>query len=44
MGMITSKFIEAHEVAELIAYLASPRAGSITGADFVIDGGIVKTS
>ena len=31
---------EPEEIAELIAYLASPRAAFVTGADFVIDGGL----
>ncbi|MEJ0041945.1 MAG: SDR family oxidoreductase [Rhizomicrobium sp.] len=29
------------EVADLIAFLASPRAGAITGTEYVIDGGTV---
>lgn len=31
------------EVAELIAFLASPRAASITGSEYVIDGGTIPT-
>ena len=32
------------EVANLIAFLASPRAGSITGTEVVIDGGTIPTA
>lgn len=31
------------EVADLICFLASPRAASITGSEFVIDGGTIPT-
>ena len=38
------RFSTAREVADLIAFLASPRAGSITGTTVTIDGGITPTT
>jgi len=44
VGMLTGRLIEAGEVADLVAQLCSPRAGSIMGADYLIDGGILKSA
>jgi NAD(P)-dependent dehydrogenase (short-subunit alcohol dehydrogenase family) len=43
MGMVTGRFVNPDEIAALVAYLASPLAGSTTGADHIIDGGAIKT-
>lgn len=42
-GFSTGRFTEPSEVADLALLLASNRAGNVTGADFLIDGGLVKT-
>ena len=39
----TGRMAEAEEVAALIAFLLSDVAGNITGVDYVIDGGSIKT-
>jgi NAD(P)-dependent dehydrogenase (short-subunit alcohol dehydrogenase family) len=41
--MLTGRFTQPAEVADLVLFLASSRAGNITGADFTIDGGLVPT-
>lgn len=42
-GIPIGRPAEPHEVADLIAYLASDRAAAVHGAEFVIDGGTVPT-
>ena len=39
----TGRFTTPEEVADLIVFLASGRAGNVTGSDFTIDGGLIKT-
>ncbi len=42
-SMATKRFTTPEEVATLVALLASPRTANVTGSDYVIDGGLVKT-
>ncbi|KIF03933.1 3-oxoacyl-ACP reductase [Streptomyces sp. RSD-27] len=40
---VTGRFTRPSEVAELVLFLAGPGGANITGADFVIDGGLVES-
>jgi NAD(P)-dependent dehydrogenase (short-subunit alcohol dehydrogenase family) len=42
-GFSTGRFTEPEEVADLVLLLASDRAANVTGADYSIDGGLIKT-
>jgi NAD(P)-dependent dehydrogenase (short-subunit alcohol dehydrogenase family) len=39
----TGRFTYPQEIANLVLFLASNRADNITGSDFLIDGGLIKT-
>lgn len=41
--MPTGRFTTPEEVATLVTLLASPGTGNVTGSNYVIDGGLVKT-
>jgi NAD(P)-dependent dehydrogenase (short-subunit alcohol dehydrogenase family) len=43
-GFATGRFTTPEEVAALITFLASDRAGNITGVNYLIDGGLIKTT
>jgi NAD(P)-dependent dehydrogenase (short-subunit alcohol dehydrogenase family) len=43
-GFATGAFTTPEGVATLVALLASPRTSNVTGANFVIDGGLIKTT
>ncbi len=43
-GIATGRFTTPEEVANLVTILASARTANVTGANYVIDGGLVKTT
>lgn len=43
-GVPTGRFTKPEEVAALIVFLASERSGNTTGVNYVIDGGLIKTT
>lgn len=43
MGITTGRLTEPHETAALVTFLASPVSGNLTGADYLADGGAIKT-
>jgi NAD(P)-dependent dehydrogenase (short-subunit alcohol dehydrogenase family) len=43
-GFATGRFTTPEEVAALITFLASDRTANITGVNYLIDGGLIKTT
>ena len=43
-GFATGRFTTPEEVATLVVLLASQRTANVTGANYVIDGGLIKTT
>ena len=43
-GFATGRFTTPEEVAALVVMLASERLANVTGANYVIDGGLIKTT
>jgi NAD(P)-dependent dehydrogenase (short-subunit alcohol dehydrogenase family) len=44
MALTTGRLADPQEVADAVALLCSPRAASMTGAEVLVDGGLVKTT
>jgi NAD(P)-dependent dehydrogenase (short-subunit alcohol dehydrogenase family) len=42
MQLTTGRFAEPREIADAVAFLASPRSASTTGAEFIVDSGMLK--
>jgi NAD(P)-dependent dehydrogenase (short-subunit alcohol dehydrogenase family) len=43
-GFATGRFTTPEEVAALVVFLASKRTANVTGCNYVIDGGLIKTT
>ncbi len=43
-GMATGRFTTPEEIATVVALLASPLTANVTGSDWLIDGGLIKTT
>jgi NAD(P)-dependent dehydrogenase (short-subunit alcohol dehydrogenase family) len=43
-GFATSRFTTSEEVGTLVTLLASERLSNVTGVNYVIDGGLIKTT
>jgi NAD(P)-dependent dehydrogenase (short-subunit alcohol dehydrogenase family) len=43
-GFATGNFTQPEEVANIAAFLASERSANVTGANYLIDGGLIKTT
>ncbi|MBO0875522.1 MAG: SDR family oxidoreductase [Pseudonocardia sp.] len=43
MNLTTGRLATPEEIADVVALLASPRSASTTGADFVVDSGMLKS-
>ena len=43
-GIATGRFTTPEEVATLVVFLASGRTANVTGTNYVIDGGLIKTT
>ena len=42
-GLATGRMTTPEEVATLVVMLASPRTANVTGSNYIIDGGLIKT-